>query len=205
MMQQQLPGSSQCHSKPLMRWDMQTDCCILNSQAPKSIPHSCLQDERAHCCPAESSKGFPAQSANGVILAREASAEAAARLTGASCTARLADPAATSCGQAVQLWPRHPAALQVDARQSFLEQDARLESLHSSEEPLHVQPLHLTKAQREGLARWAFNVSRLRHLYLHLPALPQKAKLMLQQHFSPAAICNVDKASQHLCPTRMCR
>ena len=51
--------------------------------------------------------------------------------------------------------------MQVDARQSFLEQDARLESLQSSEETLYVQPLHLTKAQREGLAKWAFNVSRL--------------------------------------------
>ena len=88
MMQQQLPGSSQCHSKPLMRWACSTGCCILNNQTLESILHSYLQDEHAHGCPADSTKGFPSQSADGVILARKASAEAAARFTGA---ARLAD------------------------------------------------------------------------------------------------------------------
>ena len=67
---------------------MPTGCCILSNWTPKNIPHSSLQDERAHCCTADSTKGFPSQSADGVILAGEASAEAAARVTGA---ARLAN------------------------------------------------------------------------------------------------------------------
>lgn len=104
MLQQQLPGSSQCHSKPLIRMSVRT-------AAQRSLPRAFLPN----------------------------------LLLGSFWQERLPQ--------------RQQHVAQVDARQSFLEQDARLESLHSSEEPLHVQPLHLTKAQREGLARWAFNAA----------------------------------------------